>query len=166
MDDEKDEHNVESLKEFLAKTPKAEINWTAAATPGSATTNATPASTRSRDRAGVRLCRLLIRIGEMTVDDATEVQTMGSKYNLGGFLRTGKPGLIVVEGLEFNCDIFMDNMERQKKKYESIGKISERSGRAFPMELTMLSGATVAEDFAKACESVNLKDKLDAALGN
>jgi RNA recognition motif-containing protein len=167
MEDEggNDEHNVESLKEFLAKTPKTDINWTAAATPGSATTTAaTPASARSRDRAGVRLCRLLIRTGDLSVDDATEVQGMGSKYNLGGFIRTGKPGFLVVEGLEFNCDIFMDNMERQKKKYESVGKISERSGRAFPMELTMLSGGTMVEDFAKACESVGLKEKLDAAL--
>mmetsp|Transcript_17687 Transcript_17687/g.32712 ORF Transcript_17687/g.32712 Transcript_17687/m.32712 type:complete len:92 (-) Transcript_17687:439-714(-) len=90
---------------------------------------------------------------------------MASKYNLGGFIRTGKPGMIVIEGLEFNCDIFMDNMERQKKNYESVGKLSERSGRAFPKELTLLNGDSMITDFAKACESVGLKEKLEAALG-
>jgi hypothetical protein len=167
MDEEDDDGpKMETLKEFLAKTPKADINWNAAATPGSATTAATPASTRSRDRAGVRLCRLLIRTAGMTVEEASEVQTMGSKYNLGGFIQTGKPGLVVVEGLEFNCDIFMDNLERQKKIYEKVGKLSERSGRAFPMELTVLGGATMVEDFAKACESVGLKEMLDAATSS
>jgi hypothetical protein len=163
---EEDDANgqMESLKDFLAKTPKADINWNAAATPGSAT-SATPASTRSRDRAGVRLCRLLIKAAEMSDAEASEVQNMASKYNLGGFIRSGKPGMIVVEGLEFNCDIFMDNMERQKKLYENVGKVSERSGRAFPMELTVLSGQNAVEDFAKACETVGLKEKLEAVLG-
>ena len=89
---------------------------------------------------------------------------MASKYNLGGFIRPGKPGMIVVEGLEFNCDIFMDNMERQKKSYANVGKVSELSGRAFPMELTMLSGENTMDDFAKACESVGLKEILSAAI--
>ncbi|KAG7354761.1 RNA recognition motif containing protein [Nitzschia inconspicua] len=155
--------NMESLKEFLAKTPKAEINWNAAATPGS-TATATPGSTRSRDRGGVRLCRMLIKTAEMSETEASEVQGMASKYNLGGFIRSGKPGLIVVEGLEFNADIFMDNMERQKKNYENVGKVSERSGRAFPMHLTMLSGDNVDTDFAKACESVGLKEPLQAIM--
>ncbi|KAL3913461.1 MAG: hypothetical protein SGARI_000647 [Bacillariaceae sp.] len=163
---EENTQQVESLKDFLAKTPKADINWTAGATPGSTTTAATPSSTRSRDRAGVRLCRLLIRTIDMSEDEASEVQGMASKYNLGGFIRTGKPGMIVVEGLEFNCDIFMDNMERQKKLYENIGKVSERSGRAFPMQLTVLSGQNLVEDFAKACETVGLKEQLEAAQGS
>jgi RNA recognition motif-containing protein len=161
--DDAEGSTVESLKEFLAKTPKADIDWNAAGTPGSTTT---PGSTLSRDRSGVRLCRLLIKTAEMSEAEASEVQGMASKYNLGGFIRTGKPGLIVVEGLEFNADIFMDNMERQKKLYENVGKVSERSGRAFPMQLTMLSGDNVVEDFAKACETVGLKDKLDATLSS
>lgn len=161
MEEDDDGPKMESLKEFLANTPKTDINWNSASTPTNAST--TP-STRSRDRAGVRLCRLLIRTDEMSSDDASEVQGMASKYNLGGFIRPGKPGMIVVEGLEFNCDIFMDNMERQKKSYANVGKVSERSGRAFPMELTMLSGENTMDDFAKACESVGLKEILSAAI--
>lgn len=157
---EDDEPKLESLKEFLNKTPKTNIDWTSGATPGSAA-SATPGS---RDRGGVRLCRLLIRCPDMSNQDASDVQAMAGKYNLGGYIKIGKPGFIIVEGLEFNCDIFMDNMERQKKKYTNAGKLSERSGRAFPMELTKLDGANAANDFAKAVESVGLKDKLDAAL--
>jgi hypothetical protein len=163
MDEDDDGPKMESLKEFLANTPKTDINWNSAVTPSNATS---APSTRSRDRAGVRLCRLLIHTEEMSVEDASEVQVMASKYNLGGFIRSGRPGMIVVEGLEFNCDIFMDNMERQKKSFVNAGKVSERSGRAFPMELTMLSGENTMEDFAKACESVGLKEKLAAVMGS
>jgi hypothetical protein len=163
MEEDDDGPKMESLKEFLANTPKTDINWNAASTP----TNATSVpSTRSRDRTGVRLCRLLIHTESMSVEEASEVQGMASKYNLGGFVRPGQPGMIVVEGLEFNCDIFMDNMERQKKTYVNAGKVSERSGRAFPMELTMLNGENAMDDFAKACESVGLKEKLDAVLSS
>jgi len=175
-DDGTETNKMESLKDFLANTPKANIDWGANATttPASAGTSTTAGGTstmsmsapRSRDRAGVRLCRLLIRTGKLTADDATEVQGMAGKYNLGGFIQTGKPGVIVVEGLEFNCDIFMDNMERQKQAYVNVGKVSERSGRCFPMELTLLNGENASGDFAKACESVGLKEKLDAALNS
>jgi RNA recognition motif. (a.k.a. RRM, RBD, or RNP domain) len=162
MEVDDDGPKMESLKEFLASTPKTDINWNAAAAPSM---NTALPNARSRDRAGVRLCRLLIHTEAMTVEDASEVQGMASKYNLGGFIRPGKPGFIVVEGLEFNCDIFMDNMERQKKSFVNVGKVSERSGRAFPMELTMLSGDNTMEDFTKACESVGLKEKLVATMG-
>jgi RNA recognition motif-containing protein len=162
-DDDDNVANVESLRKFLAKTPKADINWNAASTLGSPAM-ATPGSANSRDRTGVRLCRMLIKTSEMSEADASEVQGMASKYNLGGFIRTGQPGLIVIEGLEFNADIFMDNMERQKKVYENVGKVSERSGRAFPMQLTLLSGDNMINDFAKACETVGLKEKLEAVV--
>jgi RNA recognition motif-containing protein len=158
MDD--DVPKLDSLKEFLNKTPKTNIDWASGGVaPGSATS-----TTGNRDRGGVRLCRLLINCPVMTGQDAGDVQGMAGKYNLGGYIRAGKPGFIVVEGLEFNCDIFMDNMERQKKKYTNIGKISERSGRAFPMELTRLEGETSASDFAKAVETVGLKKELDEAM--
>jgi RNA recognition motif-containing protein len=158
---EDDEPKMESLKDFLAKTPKTTIDWGAsAATPASL---ATP-TPRSRDRAGVRLCRLLIKTEKLTIDSAKEAQGMAGKYNLGGFIQTGKPGMIVVEGLEFNCDIFMDNLERQKQPYVSAGKVSERSGRSFPMELTVLNGDSAASDFSKACESVGLKEKLEETM--
>ncbi len=157
-DMEDDEPKLESLKEFLNKTPKTNIDWT------SGVTSASAMSTTPRDRGGVRLCRLLIRCPDMSNQDASDVQGMAGKYNLGGYIKIGKPGFIVVEGLEFNCDIFMDNMERQKKKYMNAGKLSERSGRAFPMELTKLDGANSADDFLKAVESVGLKDRLEAAM--
>eukprot|EP00429_Kryptoperidinium_foliaceum_P027307 CAMPEP_0176152006 /NCGR_PEP_ID=MMETSP0120_2-20121206/77633_1 /TAXON_ID=160619 /ORGANISM="Kryptoperidinium foliaceum, Strain CCMP 1326" /LENGTH=595 /DNA_ID=CAMNT_0017488999 /DNA_START=388 /DNA_END=2175 /DNA_ORIENTATION=- len=157
MDD--DEPKLDSLKEFLSKTPKTNIDWNAGATPGSEVS-----ASRGRDRGGVRLCRLLISCPIMSGQDASDVQGMAGKYNLGGYIKVGKPGFIVVEGLEFNCDIFMDNMERQKKKYANAGKILERSGRAFPMELVKLDGGSADADFRKAVESVGLKDKLDVAV--
>lgn len=158
---EDDEPKMESLKDFLAKTPKTTIDWGASAATPASLASPTP---RSRDRAGVRLCRLLIKTEKLTIDSAKEVQEMAGKYNLGGFIQTGKPGMIVVEGLEFNCDIFMDNLERQKQPYVSAGKVSERSGRSFPMELTVLKGDSAASDFSKACESVGLKEKLEETM--
>ena len=70
------------------------------------------------------------------------------------------------EGLEFNCDIFMDNLTSQKKKFRKVGKVSERSGRAFPKELSRLDGASAMESFSKACESVGLKDALETACAS
>merc|ERR1711935_87462 len=168
MDEEDGEPKMESLKDFLAKTPKTNFDWglNTTTTPSSAGTagGATSSASRSRDRAGVRLCRLLIKTEKLNVDSAKEVQGMAGKYNLGGFIQTGKPGMIIVEGLEFNCDIFMDNLERQKQPYVSAGKVSERSGRSFPMELTVLNGDSAASDFSKACESVGLKEKLEETM--
>jgi len=155
-----DEPKLDTLKDFLAKTPKTNIDW------GPKVTSETTSSTapRSRDRGGVRLCRLLIHVSDMDGKDASDIKAMAGKYNLGGYIKSGTPGFIVVEGLEFNCDIFMDNMERQKKKYTNAGKVSERSGRAFPMELTELEGDGALASFTKACESVGLKEKLEAAM--
>ena len=165
-DDEMDEEEpkIDSLKDFLSKTPKSNINWDAAITP-SARASRAAATPRSRERGGVRLCRLLMHTTEMSEQDATDVKGMAGKYNLGGFIKVGKPGLVVIEGLEFNCDIFVDNMERQKKKFKNVGKVSERSGRAFPMEMTKLEGDKSMADFAKAVETVGLKDKLDSVTG-
>merc|ERR1712003_470197 len=98
----------------------------------------------------------------MSDEDAADVKAMAGKYNLGGFIEAGEPGLVVIEGLEFNCDIFVDNIDRQKKDFRSVGKGSERSGRAFPMELTKLEGDNAMSDFIKAAETVGLKEKLDS----
>jgi hypothetical protein len=146
---------MESLRAFLNNTPKTPIDWTAGA-------SAAPVETpRSRDRAGVRLCRLLVHAPEMNGKDLSDIQEMAGKYNLGGYIKVGKPGLVVVEGLEFNCDIFMDNIVSQKKRYTKAGKVSERSSRAFPKEMAVIDGKTAKEDFAKACETVGLTDDLE-----
>jgi RNA recognition motif-containing protein len=167
------EPQLDSLKEFLAKTPKTPIDWSSGRSSlGGASAGAAPDSTGRasigetprRDRAGVRLCRLLIHAPEINSKDASDIQAMAGKYNLGGYIKSGKPGLIIVEGLEFNCDIFMDNVERQKKTFKKAGKVSERSGRAFPMELSQLEGATAMDDFRKACESVKLMEALSTVV--
>jgi RNA recognition motif-containing protein len=148
---------MESLRAFLSNTPTTNIDWAAGA-------SATPAEApRSRDRAGVRLCRLLVHAPEMNGKDVSDIQEMAGKYNLGGYIKVGKPGLVVVEGLEFNCDIFMDNIVSQKKRFTKAGKVSERSSRAFPKEMSVIDGKTAMEDFAKACESVGLTDDLKKA---
>eukprot|EP00980_Cylindrotheca_fusiformis_P000448 scaffold106_cov123-Cylindrotheca_fusiformis.AAC.16 len=160
---DEDEPKLESLKEFLSKTPETKIDW--GPKPGARPTDS-EGKPRTRDRGGVRLCRLLIHTPNMDMNEANEVKTMAGKYNLGGYVKCGKPGLLVVEGLEFNCDIFMDNMERQKKKYTKRGKVSERSGRAFPMEMTLLEGGDAADNFSKACASVGLTEQFQAAMSS
>lgn len=162
METDEAEPKLDSLKEFLTNTPHTKIDW------GPKTNRPTDSEgkPRPRDRGGVRLCRLLVLTTEMDINDANEIKTMAGKYNLGGYVKTGTPGLLVIEGLEFNCDIFMDNMERQKKKYTKRGKVSERSGRAFPVEMTLLEGGDDESNFAKACASVGLADKLQSALSS
>lgn len=159
METDEAEPKLDSLKQFLSNTSQTKIDW------GPKTSRPTDSEgkPRPRDRGGVRLCRLLVHTPEMDVSDANDIKTMAGKYNLGGYVKSGTPGLLVIEGLEFNCDIFMDNLERQKKKYTKRGKVSERSGRAFPMEMTLLEGGDADENFAKACASVGLAEKLQAA---
>jgi RNA recognition motif-containing protein len=159
---DEDAPRLEPFKEFLSRTPESKIDW--GPDLGSSRTADADGKLRTRDRGGVRLCRLLIHTPDMNVTEANVVKAMASKYNLGGYVKCGLPGLLVIEGLEFNCDIFMDNMERQKKKYTKCGKVSERSGRAFPMEMTLLEGDDAAENFSKACASVSLTEKLQAAM--
>lgn len=159
---DEDGPKLESLKEFLSKTPETKIDW--GPKPASSRATDSDGKPRTRDRGGVRLCRLLIHTPDMDVSEANEVKAMAGKYNLGGYVKCGFPGLLVIEGLEFNCDIFMDNMERQKKKYTKRGKVSERSGRAFPMEMTLLEGGDAADNFAKACASVGLAGNLQDAM--
>ncbi|CAJ1945070.1 unnamed protein product [Cylindrotheca closterium] len=162
METDETEPKLDSLKEFLTNTPQTGIDWG----PKLSRPTDSEGKPRPRDRGGVRLCRLLVHTPNMDVNDANEVKTMAGKYNLGGYVKCGGPGLLVIEGLEFNCDIFMDNMERQKKKYTKRGKVSERSGRAFPMEMTLLEGGDANANFAKACASVGLAEKLQAAMNS
>ena len=158
--DENEAPRMESLRSFLSTTPSTPIDWTAGAL-------VAPAETpRTRDRGGVRLCRLLVTAPDMDAKDIADVTAMAAKYNLGGYAKGGKPGLVVVEGLEFNCDIFLDNILSAKKKFNKSGKVSERSGRAFPKELTKLEGENALSDFKKACESVGLKDSLEKVVGD
>lgn len=159
METDDAEPKLNSLKEFLSTTPQTKIDWG----PNVGRSTDTDGKPRPRDRGGVRLCRMLVHTPELDLNDANDIKAMAGKYNLGGYVKCGAPGLMVVEGLEFNCDIFMDNMERQKKKYTRRGKVSERSGRAFPMEMTLLEGGDADSNFAKACASVGLAEKLEAA---
>jgi len=162
METDDAEPKLDTLKKFLSNTPETKIDW------GPVNTRPTDSDgkPRNRDRGGVRLCRLLVHTHEMNATDANEVKAMAGKYNLGGYINCGKPGLLVIEGLEFNCDIFMDNLERQKKKYSKRGKVSERSGRAFPMEMTLLEGGDADVNFAKACASVGLAENLQSILSH
>jgi hypothetical protein len=115
-------------------------------------------------RSGVALCRMLIKSNELvTAKDIGELKEMAQKYNLGGYVKTGRPSWILIEGLEFNCDILMDNLATHKKKFTKSGSATERSIRAFPKELNKLEGKNAMEDFTKACETVGLKNDLDQA---
>ena len=107
---------------------------------------------------------MLIKSSDLSGKDVSELQEMAQKYNLGGYVKTGRPSLILVEGLEFNCDILMDNLATRKKKFTKTGSATERSIRAFPKHLSKLEGKTIMEDLTKACETVGLKDALDEAI--
>lgn len=130
----------------------------------------------------VKICRLLVH-SHHNVDD-TKVQLIketASKCNVGGFVKGGQPGLVVVEGMEEDCDAFLNALAEQHRtqlrespkngKVESAtfaaaGKVISQAetieeGRAFPKELTQLDSEGGFDQLKALCASTGMLDLID-----
>jgi len=129
----------------------------------------------------VKICRLLI-YSHHNVDDekVQQIKETATDCSVGGFVKGGRPGLIVVEGLEEKCDAFLNALAKQhrmlrdsprKGKVESAtfaaaGKVISQAdtideGRAFPNELTQLDSEGGFDELKALCASTGMLDLID-----
>ena len=96
-----------------------------------------------KDSQDLELCRLLISTHH--IHDSERIHSVikaTNKYDLGGYIKTGKPGFILVEGLDDNCQFFLETIiQEQKKMRESKSGKAESSSYA----IVGKSAVTVAD---------------------
>ena len=126
--------------------------------------------------------RFCIRINMVDDDKVQLVKETASELNIGGFIKGGRPGLIVVEGLEEDCDAFLNALAKQHRKqrespssrngkvdsatFAAAGKVISQAdtldeGRAFPKELTQLDNEGGLDELKALCASTGLLDLID-----
>ena len=132
---------------------------------------------------GAEICRMLVYTHHIVnLDKIHFVRQTASKHNLGGFIKVGRPGLIVVEGFEANCDSFLSTLLSQRKKMREKGQgkpdsstfseagkalamVSDmNTGRRLPKKLAQLENCSEGmNEFKTACDIVELRTHVEEA---
>jgi hypothetical protein len=132
--------------------------------------------------ASLDLCRMLISTHHIVdLEKIQFVKSTASKYDVGGYIKTGYPGYILVEGLEDNCTSLYETIVQQRTKFRksrgktdsatfslagkvmSTGLITEvDDGRLLPKSFLEIEqsreGMEVLEGF---CDKVGLKKYIE-----
>jgi len=130
----------------------------------------------------IEICRQVIYTHHIKDPDKIQFITKkAAKLHLGGYIRTGKPGIILVEGLEQDCESFLEVLIQQRTKLrESTGKAVDTatfseagrslasvenldSDRSLPKKLEELNGREGMDIIRHECEKLNLEECLDEA---
>jgi len=83
--------------------------------------------TKGTDDGLKELCRMLLYTHHFVDRDMIHlVKQMASKFGLGGYIKIGKPGICLLEGLETNCENFLQSLRLLRSKMRS-GGITRRS---------------------------------------
>jgi len=85
---------------------------------------------RKSSQGSFELCRLLVSTHYIHDADRIHMVTKtAGKYDLGGYVKTGRPGYILVEGLHDNCQFFLETLAQQQQKVRESrpGKTAELS---------------------------------------
>ena len=114
-------------------------------------------------------CRLLVYSHHIVEGEKVElIKGTASKCDVGGFIKGGKPGLIVVEGLEEDCDYFLETLIRKSPRstFAPAGTVISQAdtiddGRAFPEELTQLDSEAGFDELKALCASTGMLDLID-----
>jgi hypothetical protein len=76
----------------------------------------------------LQIARILLSTHHLVdADKIGLVKTTASHYNLGGYMKCGYPGLILVEGLEDNCTFFVESIVQQRMKLRNKSKAAWKS---------------------------------------
>jgi hypothetical protein len=116
------------------------------------------------------ICCLLIHAHH--INDADKIQMVkkaSSKLSLGGFIKTGKPGLILVEGAEANCEAILEalNPSRKQKEFLRGGHVLMKidsdidSCRHFSRKMVQLENKSGMDELKDACKEVGLDSSLN-----
>jgi len=70
----------------------------------------------------LEICRLLVSTHHLVDSEKIQlVKSTASKYDLGGYVKTGYPGYLLVEGFEDNCEYFLETLVQQRVKNSRVG---------------------------------------------
>lgn len=136
---------------------------------------------QDKDCTESEICRMLIRTHHLIETDADRINFLvktASKCKVGGFVKSGYPGLVLVEGLEADCDSFLERVVQHTSKHRESGSTKNSSyfsklGKAvskvngfsssckFPRKLTHIGSSSEGNDLLKQhCEAVGLESAL------
>ncbi|EJK46652.1 hypothetical protein THAOC_34670 [Thalassiosira oceanica] len=122
---------------------------------------------------GTKICAVLLQTHHLVENETDKIQSVkknASKLSLGGYIRTGKPGLVLVEGTEHDCDQFADALNHSKKvfrlsSFKTVGKsVRNAKDKMLPKKLEQLdSGKGGLEQITELCEDLGLGQELGLA---
>ena len=123
---------------------------------------------------GTEICAVLLQTHHLVENETDKIQSVkknASKLSLGGYIRTGKPGLVLVEGIEQECDQFADALNHSKKvfrlsSFKTVGKsLRHAKDKMLPKKLEQLdSGKGGLEQLTELCEELGLGQELGYAV--
>jgi hypothetical protein len=128
------------------------------------------------------ICRLLVYSHHIIESEKIQLlKNSASKSGVGGVFRIGRPGFVLAEGLEENCDNFLASIVQQRKKQreKGMGKVDSayftqagkvlttvsdfEAGRSFSKKITQLEGADSLDELKQICGQVGLAESLEEA---
>jgi hypothetical protein len=128
------------------------------------------------------ICRLLVYSHHISDSEKIQlIKSSASKSGVGGVFRIGRPGFVLAEGLEENCDNFLTSIVQQRKKqrdkgggkmdsayFTQAGKVLTtvsdfEAGRSFSKKITQLEGVDSLDELKQLCGQVGLAECLEEA---
>ncbi|KAL7522489.1 hypothetical protein ACHAWX_007184 [Stephanocyclus meneghinianus] len=131
------------------------------------------------DERSTDLCSALIYTHHLIEPEKLQmVKKIASKLSLGGFVKSGKPGVILIASTaEADCDAFIKELSSQasKKVFHSItfklaGKVPRQaldasSSKIFSSKMTLLdNNKDGMEELIRACDSLGLAKSLEEII--
>lgn len=131
--------------------------------------------------ATVDICVSLIHAHHIVEPDRIQsFKKNASKLSLGGFIKIGKPGLILVEGTEADCDQMMEALAQFMKNKQKIfhattfkvgGKAIRQvtdidSCRCLPRKMEDLEGKNGMDELISSCEKLGLLQALNEIISH
>jgi len=125
----------------------------------------------------VESCIALIHSHHIIEADKIQcVKKNASKLSLGGFIKIGRPGLILVEGSEADCDQMMEALAQSKKIFHSNtfkcgakvrrNVIDIDSGRCLPRKIEELENKIGMDELSCICEKLGLLQPLNDIISH
>jgi len=120
----------------------------------------------------VEICVALIHTHHLKGAEKSQLQAIkkiASKLSLSGFVKIGKPGLILVEGNDTDCNQFLDALTQSKKVFHSanfkvggrvLRKVSDAGDRCLPCKMGQLESKSGMDELSRVCEELGLLQAL------
>ena len=122
------------------------------------------------------ICVALIHTHHIVEENRIQfIKSRASKFSLGGFIKIGKPGFILVEGAEEHCNQLLETLSNNKKVFHTshfkfagkvVRTVNINYNGCLPHKMEELEGKTGMDDLGKYCEELGLLEELNDIVGN